>query len=576
MIRRIVILGLLLLSPCLAADPPKDTDQIDPLLLAAVDAAMRGDLKPLSAEVDAKARVAIADPAKLDPSLVQLATLREFSTYFGRLDAISNPNRRLMAWLIAQPKVASPLMMAVSAEDPPDGLLEVLRRLNDDHGDGIARSPDLLAAFCTVWDSTGDVNEDAKKVDLDRVARLYNYYTRSSPRFDLKDLPWQLSTWVVSNPLSEDEIAFARDKYQDRKSPADIFFDPPYSEYPGYVREPKNPNDLLYTLPNILKHGGTTVDQARYATSVCRSIGVPAAVCTATLDGDDQSHAPAWAAVLEVSNRRMRWNLYTARYPEHLGWRGRVTDPQTHLQLSDSELHQLAELQAVSLDQRLQSMAICNLLPLADEAKQPELLLKAIELSPGNLRAWQAINTLAGKRKLSAGQEEAYVAAIEKLAVPRNGAFALEMYLPIVRPRGTLQQIPLLDAAAKWFTNQPDVLARVRLEQGHAQVKLKRPDLALDAFKEAANLQPRCSPMVLEAFQRIDALYRDNNSLPQLIDLYAIAWPRLDRPRPTPYSRTVPYVLIGRMYVQALEDAGNKVEAIKIRTMIDSVHLDRD
>ncbi len=572
------MLVLLLLSSCPAADaPPKDTDQIDPLLLAAIDAAMRGDLKPLSAEVDAKASSVIADPANLDTSsLVSIATTREFAAYFARVGALSNPNRRLLAWLIAQPKLAPTLMMAVSTEDPPDGLLEVLRRLNDDHGDEIAQFPDLVAAFCTVWDSTGDVDEEAKKVDLDRVARLYNYYTKSSPRFDLKELPWQLATWVVRNPLSEDEITFARGKYQDRKSPAEVFFDPPYNEYPGYVLEPKNPTDLAYTLPNVLKHGGTSVDQARFATSVCRSIGVPAAVCTATLAGEDQSHAPAWVAILEVNNRRVRWNLYSARYAEHAGWRGTVIDPQTQLQLADSELQQLAELQAVSLDRRLQSMAICKLLPLAEESKQPELLLKAIELSPGNLRAWQSLKTLAVKRKLSAGQEEAFVAAIEKYAVPRNGAFAFEMYLPIVQPHGTLQQIPMLDVAVKWFANQPDVLARVKLEQGDAQIKLKRPDLGLEAFKEAANLQPKCSPMVLEAFQRIDALYRANNNLPQLVDLYATAWPRLDRPRPTPYSRTVPYVLIGRLYVQALDDAGKKVESSRVQSMIDGVHLDQN
>lgn len=578
MLRRVFIIILLCASPMFAADAPlKGPDQIDPLLLAAIDAATRGDLKPLAAEVDAKAGGVMADAGKPDTaSLVQIATLREFATYFGRVGELSNPNRRLMAWLIAQPKLAPALMMAVSPEDPPDGLLETLRRLNDDHGDELANYPDLVAAFCTVWDSTGDVDEDAKKLDLDRVTRLFSYYTKSSPRFDLKDLPWQLATWVVSNPLSEDEITFARAKYLDRKSPADVFFDPPYDEYPGYIREPKKDTDLPYTLPNLLKHGGNTVDHAYFTAAVCKSIGIPAAVCTATLAGEDQSHAPAWAAVLEVNSRRVRWNLYSSRFPEHAGWRGTVIDPQTHTQLDDCELAQLAELQTSSLDQRLQSVAICKLQPLVEESKQPEWLLKAIELSPGNLRAWQGLKSLSLKRKLSAGQEEAFVAAIEKFAVPRNGPFALAMYLPVVQPHGTLQQVPLLDRAAKWFADQPATLARVKLEQGDAQLKLKRADLALAAFKEAITLQPRCSPMVLEGFQRIDALYRANNDLPHLVELYAIAWPHLDRPRPTPYSRTVPYVMIGQLYIQALQDAGKKNDASRIESMIDSTHLDKN
>ena len=66
----------------MAADAPvKDSDQIDPLILAAIDAATRGDLKPLAAEVDAKAGGVVADAAKLDTaSLVQLATLKEFAS----------------------------------------------------------------------------------------------------------------------------------------------------------------------------------------------------------------------------------------------------------------------------------------------------------------------------------------------------------------------------------------------------------------------------------------------------------------------------------------------------------------
>ena len=578
MIRPTLLVFLLLFTPCLAAEPaPKDADQIDPLLLSAIDAAQRGDLKPLKEEVEPRATEVVADAAKLDAtSIIQVATAREFATYFSRLGELSHPNRTILAWLIAQPKLAPTLMMAITPEDPPDGLLAVLRRLYDDHGEDLAKYPDLVAAFCTVWDSTGDIDENAKKVDLDRVARLYTYYTRSSPRFDLQELPWQLAAWAVSSPLSEDEMTWARSKYGDRKALAETFFDPPFNEYPGYVREVKKETDVAYTLPNLAKLGGNSVDRAYFAVGVCRTLGVPAAVCTASMAGDEPQHLPAWAAVLEVGNRRVHWNLQAGRHPEHSGWRGTVIDPQTHGQLLDSELVQLADLQSVSGEQRLESVAVWKLLTAAEEAKQPDLLLKAMELSPGNLRAWQTLNALTAKRKLNDVQTEAYVAAIEKYAVPRNGPFALEMYLPLVQPHGTLQQLPLLDRAAKWFAGQPDVLARIKLEQGNAQLKLKRPDLALVAFKEAINLQPRCSPMVLEGFQRIDKLFRDNKDLPHLLELYGQAWPRLDRPRPTPYSRSVPYVLIGDLYVQALSDAGRKNDASRIQAMIDSTHLDRN
>ncbi len=574
---RSLILAVLLIAPCFAADAPaKETDQIDPLMLAAIDAATRGDLKPLAEEVEPRAGAVVADAAKLDtPALLQIATAREFAKYFGRVGELSNPNRTLLAWLIAQPKLAPTLMMAVSPEDPPDGLLDALRRLHDDYGDDLTKNPDLVAAFCTVWDSTGDIEEtDPKKVDLDRVSRLYSYYTKSSPRFDVKELPWQLATWMVSNPLTEDEIKWARGKYLEKGALAETFFDPPYNEYPDLVKEPKKPTDVPYLLPNILKGGGRAVDRAYYAVAISRSLGVPAGVCTATLPGDDQYHLPAWAAVLEVNNRRVRWNFESARLPEHRGWHGTVMDPQSHSLMLDTELAQLAELQAVSLDRRLASVAICKLLDAADEVRRPDLLLKAIELSPGNVRAWQSLNEMVVKRKLSDEQTELFTSAIEKYALPHNGAFAFDMFMALVKPRGTIQQLALLDRAAKGFAGQPDVLARVKLMQGDCHRDMKHPDLAMAAFGDAITLQPKSGPLVLDAFQRIDAMLRKNNDLPRLIDAYAAEWPRLDRPRPSKYSRSVPYLLLGKMYIQALEDGNRKNDAKKIQAAIESVQMD--
>jgi hypothetical protein len=97
--------------------------------------------------------------------------------------------------------------------------------------------------------------------------------------------------------------------------------------------------------------------------------------------------------------------------------------------MADSELVQLADLQGVSLDQRLSSVAIFKLLDAADENKRPDLLLKAIELSPGNVRTWEALGEMATKRKLADAQTAAYESAIEKYVVQRNGLFAFDLFI---------------------------------------------------------------------------------------------------------------------------------------------------
>ena len=61
----------------------------------------------------------------------------------------------------------------------------------------------------------------------------------------------------------------------------------------------------------------------------------------------------------------------------------------------------------------------------------------------------------------------------------------------------------------------------------------------------------------------------------ELVALYADAWPRLPRPKPAPYADQLPWVIIGRNYAQALEDAGKGNEARNVRSMSDSVHTSR-
>jgi tetratricopeptide (TPR) repeat protein len=272
-----------------------------------------------------------------------------------------------------------------------------------------------------------------------------------------------------------------------------------------------------------------------------------------------------------VSGRRVRWNLETARTPEHLGWRGVVTDPQTYNEMSDSELSQLADLQPVSLERRLASVGLWKLLDVVDARRQPDLLIRALDISPGNLRAWKTLMDLAGKRQLSDLQAEAFTGAIEKHLVKNNGIFAFEAYLSIVASRGSLQQADMLDRAAKWFSGRPEYLAMVRLEQGDVQDALKRPEKAIDAYRDAIRQNPRNGPLVLAAVTRADRLLREKAELGVLINLYADAWPKVPRPRPNTYATYTPWVIIGRMYSQALEDAGRVNEARNARSLSDSV-----
>ena len=89
---------------------------------------------------------------------------------------------------------------------------------------------------------------------------------------------------------------------------------------------PRSRSNVAATpLPNLVRFGGVCSDQAYFASTVAKAMGVPSAVITGT--GPDVGHA--WIGYLEVRGREAAWNLESGRYDAYKNVRGVAADPQT-------------------------------------------------------------------------------------------------------------------------------------------------------------------------------------------------------------------------------------------------------
>src|SRR5262249_20341397 len=94
-----------------------------------------------------------------------------------------------------------------------------------------------------------------------------------------------------------------------------------------------------FTLQNIAKFGGVCADQAYFAMSVGKAIGVPTALAV----GEGGRSAHAWVGFLQAQNGRGSWNFDIGRYEAYQGVRGDVVDAQTRREIPDSYVSLLAE-----------------------------------------------------------------------------------------------------------------------------------------------------------------------------------------------------------------------------------------
>ncbi len=558
--RRIVLplFVLLMASACPAQSwPDRLSAAIDSGTLGDAVLAITSELKPALESLDTP-----------DEHLIDLAAWYRFAWFFSRVELKEDLDKNCLKWLVRQPKLMRSVSLAVGGSDQPDKVLNVIRALYRTDRETMEEWPDLVAALAVVWDAPPNDTSDDAAARGDWAVWLYDYYTRNNSRlrYNLKEVPWQLQTYIVDLVVSQEEIAWVWQRYGKRGDVGSFYFDVAYDTNAFYQGAEKKIGDAAYTLDNLQKHGGICVDQAYFATQVGRALGVPTVTIIGQGGAGEIGHA--WVGFLDKRGKSMMWNLRSARYEQQLYWTGKVTDPQTRNEISESETSMLGELQNTTPAQRAKALAIIRSLDLFEPARQVDLVLQALNLSAGDREAWLKLADLGAFGAMSADQVKQVAEVVKKFASKQYADLAFQVYQRMLAGKPNLEQLEQYDVIAAIFKDRPDLVATVRVEQGKLHRALKRNDAALKAWGDVLTNHLYAGPIVLEALRLTDEMLREQKDLRRLAGIYDRVFSQIPRPTPSAFAQYAPYCVVGLRYAELLDDMRDRANAQKVRMRV--------
>ncbi len=534
-------------------------------LSSAIDAGTLGnEVTALTSEL----KPAVESLETPDEQLVDLATWYRFAWFFSRVELKEEVDKKCLKWLVKQPKLMRALSLAVGGSDQPDKVLNVIRALYRTDRETMEEWPELVAALAVVWDAPPNDTSEEAAARGDWAVWLYSYYTKNNDRlrYNLKEVPWQLQTYIVDLVVSQQEIAWTWQRYGKRGDVGAFYFDVAYDVDAFYQGAEKKIGDAAYTLENIQKHGGICVDQAYFATQVGRALGVPTVTIVGQGGAGEVGHA--WVGFLDRRGKSMVWNLRSARYEQQLYWTGKVSDPQSRTEISESETSMLGELQNTTPIQRSKALAIVRSLDLVPPAQQVDLVLRALSLSAGDREAWLKLGDLGAAGVMSKDQTNQVAEVVKKFASKQYADLAYQVYQRMIAGKSNLEQLEQFDVIAGIFKDRPDIVASVRVEQGKLCRGLKRNDAALKAWGDVLTNHLYAGPIVLEALRLTDEMLREEKEVRRLASIYERVFSQIPRPTPSAFAQYSPYCVIGLRYSELLDDMNDRAGALRVRQRI--------
>src|SRR5882672_6607199 len=277
-----------------------------------------------------------------------------------QLQSVPAKDRRLdlFKFLRANEGLSRTLTFLIIPGQDPAKVYALLDRLHEKRPEQLEKFSSLTAAICVVHDRPLKRHINESEVQSPDPLAIFDFFTQNEPRlfFGVKNVPAELLIYVVDTTAQIDEMNWALQNYAKDPKVGARFFDIRY-DYDHYRRgTPKRVTLEGFNLPNIARYGGVCADQAYFAASVGKSIGVP----TAYTHGAAATSGHAWVGFLEATNREGWWNFDIGRYEAYRNVRGLVLDPQLHEEIPDSFVSLLAEMIGSKLPDRHNTIALTD------------------------------------------------------------------------------------------------------------------------------------------------------------------------------------------------------------------------
>jgi hypothetical protein len=514
------------------------------------------------------------------------------------VEASDDPGRLgRFEYLLAHEPLGEAMAFLIKPDyDDPAEVFAVFDRLYAARRSKVADYPELTAAICVVHDKpmTRQINENSV-ASIDPVL-IFDYFSRNEGKmlFGMRGVPAELLVFVVDTTANLDEMAWALERYAGDQMVGRRFFDISY-DYDHFRKgDPKKVTEMGFNLPNIKQYGGVCADQAYFAMTVGKSIGVP----TTYNRGWGSTTGHAWVGFLQASRKGGAWwNFDVGRYREYQGVRGWVLDPQTREQIPDSYVSVLADfVQAKKLDRQFAAAATdaarrLSLVELSKRELRPPsptgealepirravvadelaLLEAGLRACPGYADAWFTVRWLAEIDQLSDSDKMRWAAALDRLCGDAYPDFLFTLLDSMIETVDDVEsQNRLWEMAFQRFRKRHDLAAEVRMRQAAMWLEHGEPMRAGKCYEDVIMRYADAGPFVIKALLGAEKILRDARNGRAILRMYDNAWSRIKQPDDIsgPFARQSNWYRIGSLLADRLDEAGNRVEAQRIRTTL--------
>lgn len=508
----------------------------------------------------------------------------------------------LLPYLLKHENLAETLVFLIRPDHESTAkVYELLNKLRTQRPDQMDTYASLAAAICVVQHRPFEehINENhAESVD---PIDIFDYYVRNESRmfFGIRNVPAELLVYVVDTTAPIADMEWALNKYAGTQDVGSLFFTINY-DY-DYLKSGSSKALTVhgYNLPNILKYGGVCIDQAYFAATVGKSIGVPTAIDF----GTSGEAAHAWVGFLQFNGRDGFWNFDSGRYQDYQGVRGSVRDPQARGDIPDCYVTLLSEIIGTQAVDRQNAVALGDAAarlseleknpadgdvaaPPADavfpstfsarpRARNVEAQLALIELalrqSVAYMPAWFTVRDLAIANKLTLDQKRRWSDVLLRLGAAKYPDFTLSVLMPMVKTvDDPQQQNQLLTNLLPIFQSRLDLSAMIKMSQAELFESKNQPDLAGQCYMDVIQQYANDGPFVLGALKGAEKLLKSTNRGDKVVVLYQQAWGRTTKPdgEAQEFVTESNWFRIGRMYAKQLAAAGDADKAAEVRTQL--------
>jgi hypothetical protein len=456
-------------------------------------------------------------------------------------------------WLTDNRSLSRLLFRALDDVKSPRDSLKVLHELYQADPNASLEYANLSVAFAT---SKPHQRHESKPAPTSTLLDGFRWYTdpKQAFRYPLRNMPYELARYLTDTRLSTAERQWAVQNYGQSADLARSYHDLKY-DYDYYKKDtPKKISKLEYTLPNLRQVGGVCIEQAYYASQICKALGVPATIVSG--EGASGIHH-AWVACLKISRdgQQAVWDCTTGRYESQLYFTGVVRDPTDGGQMQDSELMlsgaaaqlelarreeaHAATAMAVMIERDLGKLAEPDLTEITalatsyakqlagrsdapkadvsqfriarklDSSLAEDLLYVAVRKNLAHQPAWDAIENLCKSGRLPVDRLDRFFDLLVDRTAKQFPDYSANMVLRIVsRIASAQRQGQVLERALAVYGARPDLQGRILIALGDAQVAQGQKDKAYNTYEQAATKCTNVSEVVVTAADKAEKLLR--------------------------------------------------------------------